>query len=66
MTNEAKNKSNCRVDEIKILQDDSYSYQVSSNGEVSLSTPGVFTVFCSTEVKYFPYDVQTCYISKPT
>ena len=55
---------NCRVDDIQLIQDDSMVYRVSSSGQVEWSSPGVFKIFCTDDVTYFPYDIQTCYISK--
>ena len=52
------------VDSVKLLEDDSVVYRVTSGGEVGWSPSGVFTVSCSVDVTNLLSDTQTCYLSK--
>jgi len=44
--------------------DDYLLFKIGYTGDVALTLSGEYTMFCSMDATYYPYDVQSCYISK--
>ena len=55
--------SSYRIDDVTILDDSALLFRVSYTGQVDWSPSGDFTVYCSTDVTYYPFDTQECYLS---
>ena len=44
------------------LFDTSFRVSIASNGEIIWFTAGTVTTSCNMDIRYFPFDIQTCYI----
>ncbi|XP_045177525.2 neuronal acetylcholine receptor subunit beta-3-like isoform X2 [Mercenaria mercenaria] len=51
------------IDDASILADGALLFQIDSSGVVTWSPSEEFTVHCSMDVTFYPYDTQTCFLS---
>ena len=56
--------SDFSVDDASILANDALMFEIDNTGGVTWSPSEEFTVHCSMDVTSYPYDTQTCFLSK--